>query len=348
MSDDATRFNRKRAADKQGSRDGDDGGDDEFISTPQVASAEVMATRRIVTVRRPQAPEAAAAAAPSPFNSVLGSFGAATAAVAPSPFAAFGSTPAPPRPVATGFGATTAIAPSPFAAFGAAPAPPKPVTGGFNFGIAPPPAAVPVTVTPQAPAAPSSGFNFSFGGNTTAAGDAAAPKFDFAAAVGAFSAAAANAASKQTTAAADDGEGDEDPEAEVAIAAGVPTLAATEVKTGEEGDVTLFEAHTAKLFNFHADEKSWNECGAGSLKISNKADGTSTRVVMRDNKLKKVLLNCTLAKDSFRLAQKQEKMFSFSAPNNGGAVGTFLVKMTGASAADDTKAFLAIAEKHLA
>jgi hypothetical protein len=351
--------NRKRSADNQGgSREDLDRDSEEFVTTPQVASADVLATRRIISVRKPTiAPEvvpAAGSAAPTPFGSVLGSFGAATSAVAPSPFAAFGSAPAAaavaPSPFA-GFGGTPAapVAPSPFAGFGSAPAAVKPAAGfgsGFNFGItpaAPAPAATESkkeeSPAPAVAAAAPGGFNF--GGGV---------KFDFGAAANSFSAAAANAAAKAHAAAEEAGDADEDPEAEVPIAAGAagaPLLAATEVKTGEEGDETLFETHNAKLFTFHADDKSWHERGAGSFKVSKKADGTVTRVVMRDGKLKKVLLNCCLDKESFRMSQKQEKMFSFSAPNDG-AVGTFLVKITGPTGAAETKAFLTIAEKIIA
>lgn len=355
MSDDAG--SRKRVAENQGgSRHGDDRDDEDFVTTPQVASAEVMATRRIISVRKPApaadaAPAATGGAAPSPFGSVLGSFGTATASVAPSPFAAFGKVPAAapvaPSPFAA-FGSAPAapVAPSPFAAFGSAPAPVKPAGGfgsGLNFGIAP---AAPKPTEPKKEetpfaAAPAPG-GFNFGG---------AVKFDFGAAASSFSAAAANAAAKAQAAPEEGADGEEDPEAEVPISggasSGAPLLAATDVKTGEEGDLALFETHNAKLFVFHADDKTWHERGAGSLKVSKKADGTVTRVVMRDGKMKKVLLNCNLDKESFRIAQKQEKMFSFSAPNEG-VVGTYLVKITGPTGAAETKAFLAVAEKVIA
>lgn len=325
---------RKRMAEKQGSRD-DDRDAEEFVTTPQEAAPEVLAMRRIVSVRKPAGTTAGATgAAPpagaSPFGSVLGAFGSATASVAPSPFAAFGGSAAKP-------------AGSPAAAGG--------FGSGFNFGIAPKaPEAAPSASTPAASApAPSSGVTFSFG--TSVAPGAPAAKFDFGAAVSAFSAAAANA--KQQTPQTSTDENDEDPEAEVPIAAGAPTLPAAETKTGEEGDNVLFESPNAKLLEYCAaegdepDKKSWHERGAGTIKVSTKGDGSFSRVVMRDAKIKKVLLNCALQKSSFRIGQKQEKMFSFTAPNDG-IVSTYLVKIAGAKAAEEVKAILSVAEQILA
>eukprot|EP00331_Platyophrya_macrostoma_P032016 CAMPEP_0176438850 /NCGR_PEP_ID=MMETSP0127-20121128/19559_1 /TAXON_ID=938130 /ORGANISM="Platyophrya macrostoma, Strain WH" /LENGTH=243 /DNA_ID=CAMNT_0017822939 /DNA_START=36 /DNA_END=763 /DNA_ORIENTATION=- len=240
---------RKRQAENQLSRDDRDA-EEEFVTTPQIASAEELAKRKIVRVQRPTSEQVAsstaafqsmnptpAAATPqppssSPFGSVLGSFGTATPKVAASPFAAFGGSAAP--------------AASPLPSFG---------TKGFSFGFGLAPAAETSTsTTASATAAPApSGFSFNFGA-----------KVDFSQAVTAFSAAQKAVSTGEAAVAADGDDGDENPEAEApnTAPAGEAKLQAVETHTGEEDETTVVEVAGAKLYELSKEDKKWHERGA--------------------------------------------------------------------------------------
>lgn len=360
---------RKRFAENQGSRDGRDV-EEEFITTPQIATAEQMAQRRVVTVRRPAAavaPGASATAAPSadaptptpaapaaeakpatsssPFGSVLGSFSsirpAAEGAAKGFSFGGFGGTPT--APPATAQPAEQASAPKPAFSFSfgapaptaAAPAAPATAPMSFSFGA-------PASTASAAPAATAAKPAFSFGGGN----------FNFGAAVSNFAAAREQQRQEQSKPVDDNNtdDADEDPEKEEAIGGGAASkLAAVELVTGEEDERTEIEV-TAKLQQFQASDKQWHDRGAGPLKLNlrsnDKGEHSSVRFVMRDAKMKKALLNVNVQPVAFRFGQRGEKFFAFSAMEET-TVATYLVRVQGTNAVEETKSILSICDNFL-
>ena len=201
--------------------------------------------------------------------------------------------------------------------FGSSPQPPA---GGFSFGFssaAPPAASAERTEANETtkPANPIGFFSFSN-----------APGHDFASAVSQF-------APKNVE------EGDADPQEEVPVeATGTPLLAHVESVTGEEDERCELKA-PAKLFALSKDGETakWHERGTGELKLNvlEKDGKRRTRMVMRDQNVRKVLLN-TAVDATLTVLQSGAKHFSFSGMNNG-TIGSFLVKVSGQDAEVATK-----------
>ena len=322
---------RKRAADKQLSRGGRDDSDEEQPDTEfKVAAPEVLAARKILVARRP--PNADGTPAPSPFAALF------RQATAPATTAASSS----PLTPSAGFGAV-----NPFAAGAGFTAP-----TGFGFGFGKPnAAAVPSPAAPIAPpaAAPQGGFALS-------------TNFNFGEAVNAFAAAKKQVLEEKssTQPGGDDGS-DEDIEREVPIGDGsgssaLPTAADAQVPTGEENEVT--EANSpAKLFELLGETetgpKSWKERGSGTVKLNSQTvDGSvKARLIMREDRVKRALLNAPVDSKAFHFVTKADAHIIFTGVGlEGTKVTSYLLRFSasgGKTAADTNKQFIQLLEKHL-
>lgn len=78
----------------------------------------------------------------------------------------------------------------------------------------------------------------------------------------------------------EDEEHDEDYEPEGEFKPVIPLPDLVEVKTGEEGEQTMF-CNRSKLYIYANETKEWKERGTGELKVLYNKDKKSWRVVMR-------------------------------------------------------------------
>ncbi len=312
---------RKRQADTQISRDGGEGSGDEGGDQPQqfvAAPPEVLAQRKILVARRPPPNADGSLATPSPFAAFLKK-AAESGSVAPSPFAG-GTTTAPPA-ASFGFGF------------------------GSGFGSAPVAASFGGFAKPEAPA-PEKGFT----------PDA---KFNFSDAVNAFTAAKKQVieeknAQASATKEGESGDEDEDVEKEVPIgggssqaAAALPAATDSVVPTGEEGETTVAQSQ-AKLFELLSEQgkqdgpKSWKERGCGIVKLNVAAD-SKARLIMREDRVKRALLNSPVDKQAFKIVTKGEGHFIFTGVNLEGKVTSYLLRFaasSGKTGADVNSSFL--------
>jgi len=333
----------KRAAEKQMSKDDRSDGEDDGPKDPATlrAAPEVLAQRKILTVKRgpgnePQTKPSAFAFSPSAVPTAKAALSSgALAATATS--AAFAKNPfsekAPIIPpfaavLASGKAPATAAAPSsstdPVGTQGKNPfsnpfktTAPLPEKNPFAFAPPPRKAEAEPAPNPQAPEKPPAPtFNFKGG-------------FDFKSAVNAF--AAAKVAQQEIAAKAQtEEEGGDDGEVEGSQPQTAPEPEVTQVAAGVTGeeDETELQVATAKLFRF-GENKSWHERGTGTIKINKKTSDGSVRLLMRDQRLKKGLLNLPIG-HNFRIAAKAESHFIITVPekNDSGAVhiASYLIK----------------------
>lgn len=365
----------KRAAEKQLSRDDDDDRDsqpEEFATTPQIADAEELATRRMVTVKRSTAPPASSAGgffkgvagAPAPGAPGF-SFGAKTAEEAPKvPSSTFG------------FGAAPAAAPAAAAAKDENGADGKPAPSKFSFG-APPSAEAPK-------------FNFSFGSSTTSTSGATAPVgFGFNFGAKAPAQPASETASKEGGGSSGETKPAEPPKVIFGSTGGFSfkdaanSFAEAQRKLTEEkkasADATTEGEATAtggnaddadddapklfanassivsssgevlacgpsKLYIYEKNAKEWKERGQGDAKVKKdvvpveegenaKQEKTVFRLMVRDG----YSLNAIVSKKAFVLSKEAEKHIIFSIATADAGVETYLLKFTGPTAESTTK-----------
>lgn len=355
----------KRMADTRPSRDDDDDRYDErvseeFVTTPQIADAEELAKRRMVSVKRTVASAASPAAGSGGISGSGGGgfFGGVTTSIAPPTTGfSFGvgakKDEAPKLPPSTfGFGSSgtpgdkkeggSTPAPSGFG-FGAPPASEAPK---FSFGF---PAAAPASAS----AAPVS-FGFGSKGSDAAAKPepgkftfGSSVKYNFSEGVSSFAEAQrklmeenkANVASDSAPAKVDgDGEGkdtgeDTDVPNPLSGASSIVTLSGEVLASGP-----------SKLYVFDKEGAKWKEHGEGDAKVkkdvvptedggeAKKGGKTVYRLMVRDG----YSLNAVVSKKGFVLSKESEKHFVFSIAVEGG-VETYLLKFTGTSAETTAK-----------
>uniref|UniRef100_A0A7S0ZDG7 RanBD1 domain-containing protein n=1 Tax=Timspurckia oligopyrenoides TaxID=708627 RepID=A0A7S0ZDG7_9RHOD len=124
---------------------------------------------------------------------------------------------------------------------------------------------------------------------------------------------------------------DDDPEKEVPTGPCAPILPEQEIKTGEEDEEERFKA---KGKAYRLEDGSWKERGVGFLKLNvetkpeKKENGPGARIVMRTDGSMRVMLNFALWKE-FKVDQANEKSVRFIAPDDETKKPTsFLVKFS--------------------
>ena len=371
---------RKRAADKQLSRGGRDSDDEPEVTTPQIATAEIMATRRVLRAKRPTAPPAEglfrgvdASKTDSMAKLVKTGFKSPT----PKPVDATNPTPsteAPPKvaqPNAeavkataeerqSGKAATTATTQGPTQAAPTTEAPPKPKfsftlpAGSKPFSVGARATAPPLTTPPATSSqanATAEPAEASKAGKTTEKADfdtnnpLARPAASMAPAKFSFGSSgfSFNVPKQAATFSAlkpSDGSTASSTPAEKFSAA-----TATTVMTGEEGETVVCEG-TLYLYRFRATtdgSSPWVEAGSGHAKVNVREDDGKKRgrLLMRSATTKVEMLNVRIDA-SFKIAKKDEKLFILTSAASDGTVTSYLLREGKSSKPHTVEEFLKV------
>lgn len=113
------------------------------------------------------------------------------------------------------------------------------------------------------------------------------------------------------------------------------TFTEVSYETGEEEETTLCSAKV-KVYLFDGDNKEWKERGIGLAKINQSAkDPSKSRIVIRHDVTKKVLINHRLSENALVGQGKAPRTFQLSVPDDGGKLQIYLLKCSNDESFDD-------------
>ena len=84
---------------------------------------------------------------------------------------------------------------------------------------------------------------------------------------------------------------------------------------GEEGETTVFKGQ-GKLFEFVPDGKKWAERGKGDVRVNRVGPWSQARIVMREQAVKRLLLNCNVWPQIKLTVLDGKKGVTFAAQNH--------------------------------
>ncbi len=87
------------------------------------------------------------------------------------------------------------------------------------------------------------------------------------------------------------------------------------VATGEEGETTVFKGQ-GRLFEFVPDGKKWAERGKGDVRVNRVGPWSQARIVMREQAVKRLLLNCNVWPQIQLTVMDGKKGVTFAAQNH--------------------------------